>query len=99
MSENRLPKCKQSIKNLFLISIDRKPYYSYNTDINRISYIIQLPDKVCGDTMISFNNFKIDGNDPIYIQILLHIKRGIVAGRVMMVTNFRHDAFSRHFLA
>jgi GntR family transcriptional regulator len=32
--------------------------------------------------MISFDNFNIDGNAPIYLQILLHIKRGIVAGSV-----------------
>ena len=68
--------------NNSLTGIDKKPYHSYNTDINRVILIIQLAKKVCDDVMISFNNFKIDGNDPIYIQILLHIKRGIVAGRV-----------------
>lgn len=29
--------------------------------------------------MISFEDFNIDGNAPIYMQILLYIKRGIVA--------------------
>jgi len=32
--------------------------------------------------MISFSDFKMDGGGPIYLQILLHIKRGIVAGSV-----------------
>jgi GntR family transcriptional regulator len=32
--------------------------------------------------MISFDDFKMDGRSPIYLQILLHIKRGIVAGGV-----------------
>jgi GntR family transcriptional regulator len=32
--------------------------------------------------MISFEDFNIDGNAPIYMQILLYIKRGIVACRV-----------------
>lgn len=30
--------------------------------------------------MVSFENFIIDGASPIYLQILLHIKRGVVAG-------------------
>ena len=32
--------------------------------------------------MISFDDFNMDGDGPIYLQILLHIKRGIVAGSV-----------------
>jgi len=32
--------------------------------------------------MISFEDFNIDGNAPLYMQILLYIKRGIVACRV-----------------
>ena len=32
--------------------------------------------------MLSFDSFKIEGSAPIYIQIILHIKRGIVAGTV-----------------
>lgn len=33
--------------------------------------------------MISFDNFSIQEGSPIYQQILLHIKRGIVAGTVL----------------
>lgn len=33
--------------------------------------------------MISFDNFIIEDGSPIYQQILLHIKRGIVAGSVV----------------
>jgi GntR family transcriptional regulator len=32
--------------------------------------------------MISFDNFKIKDDSPIYLQIILHIKRGIVAGSI-----------------
>ena len=32
--------------------------------------------------MISFDNFIIEDGSPIYQQILLHIKRGVVAGTV-----------------
>lgn len=32
--------------------------------------------------MIDFGNFKAEGNAPIYQQILLYIKRGIVAGTI-----------------
>lgn len=32
--------------------------------------------------MISFENFNTEGGGPIYLQILLHIKRGIAAGSV-----------------
>lgn len=30
--------------------------------------------------MISFDSFKMNDDSPIYLQIILHIKRGIVAG-------------------
>lgn len=33
--------------------------------------------------MISFENFIIDGDSPIYMQILRHIKMGVVAGTVI----------------
>ena len=33
--------------------------------------------------MISFGNFIIEGDSPIYIQILRHIKMGVVAGTVI----------------
>lgn len=33
--------------------------------------------------MISFENFIIEGDSPIYIQILRHIKMGVVAGTVI----------------
>ena len=32
--------------------------------------------------MISFDNFKMEDGTPIYQQILLHIKRGVIAGSV-----------------
>lgn len=32
--------------------------------------------------MISFDNFTVRGDTPIYLQILRHIKRGIVSGTV-----------------
>lgn len=32
--------------------------------------------------MISFEHFKLDGASPIYLQILLHIKRGVIAGTI-----------------
>ncbi len=32
--------------------------------------------------MISFDEFQLDGASPIYLQILLHIKRAIVAGSI-----------------
>ena len=32
--------------------------------------------------MISFENFKMQGDSPIYQQIVLYIKRGVVAGTV-----------------
>lgn len=32
--------------------------------------------------MISFEDFKPDDSAPIYVQIVLHIKRGIVAGNI-----------------
>lgn len=32
--------------------------------------------------MISFNDFILDDGSPIYLQILLHIKRGVVAGSI-----------------
>ena len=32
--------------------------------------------------MISFENFKMEDGTPIYQQILLHIKRGVIAGSV-----------------
>ena len=32
--------------------------------------------------MIDFSNFKAEGNTPIYQQILLYIKRGLVSGTV-----------------
>lgn len=34
------------------------------------------------DTMISFDDFHADGVSPLYMQILLHVKRGIVAGNI-----------------
>ena len=33
--------------------------------------------------MISFDNFTIEDGSPIYQQILMHIKRGVVAGTVV----------------
>ena len=33
--------------------------------------------------MISFENFIMQGGSPIYMQILLYIKRGIIAGMIM----------------
>lgn len=32
--------------------------------------------------MISFDSFKMNDDSPIYLQIILHIKRGIVAGSI-----------------
>ncbi|MBQ7294774.1 MAG: GntR family transcriptional regulator [Clostridia bacterium] len=32
--------------------------------------------------MISFDNFIMEDSSPIYLQILLHIKRGVIAGSV-----------------
>ncbi len=45
--------------------------------------IIQLFKKVCDDVMISFEDFNINGDSPIYLQILSYIKRGIVAGQIV----------------
>lgn len=64
----------------FLVAIDKKLYYSYNTDINCITQGIRL--KESDDAMISFDDFNQEGGGPIYLQILLHIKRGIVAGSI-----------------
>lgn len=33
--------------------------------------------------MISFDSFRMEDGTPIYLQILLHIKRGIIAGSVI----------------
>ena len=33
--------------------------------------------------MITFDNFKPDNDSPIYVQVVLHIKRGIIAGTVV----------------
>lgn len=33
--------------------------------------------------MISFENFMMQGGSPIYLQILLYIKRGIIAGVIL----------------
>lgn len=35
-----------------------------------------------GKQLISFEDFKPDDSAPIYVQIVLHIKRGIVAGNI-----------------
>ena len=32
--------------------------------------------------MISFDNFNMDDSGPIYMQIILHVKRGIAAGTI-----------------
>lgn len=33
--------------------------------------------------MISFEDFRPEGDAPIYVQVVLHIKRGIIAGTVL----------------
>lgn len=33
--------------------------------------------------MVSFENFNMEDGSPIYVQILLYIKRGIVAGHIL----------------
>ena len=33
-------------------------------------------------TVISFDTFSIEGNSPIYLQIILFVKRGLVAGNI-----------------
>lgn len=57
--------------------IDREVYYWYNTVKNCIICIVHLGD---GEGMISFEQFVMEDNIPIYLQINRFIKRGIVAG-------------------
>ena len=53
--------------------IQSEPYYSTNTvDIRKVS-----------TTMISFDDFIAEDGIPIYLQVVRHIKRGIVAGIVL----------------
>ena len=49
---------------------------------NCITQVIRFDDKA-GNDMISFEDFKTEDGIPIYLQIVQHIKRGIVAGRVL----------------
>lgn len=63
--------------------INRKPCHSYNTVINRITLAIRFEfKKVRVNAMISFDDFNMGDGSPIYMQILLYIKRGVVAGSI-----------------
>ena len=54
---------------------DRKPYYSCNT-------VLKFEFTGSMLIMISFDGFTIEEGSPIYMQILLYIKRCIVAGTI-----------------
>lgn len=66
----------------YKIPVDAKPYYTYNTVDNRIIRIIQFGRKVNAYIMISFESFVPAQGSPIYMQIVLHIKRGSAAGTI-----------------
>lgn len=52
--------------------------------LNRITQVTRLRfSERCVHIMISFENFIIRDDVPIYLQILRHIKRGIVSGAVV----------------
>jgi len=63
------------------VPVDSKLYQWYNTVTDRITQVIQLM-KGSGEYMISFDGFTATDGSPIYMQIIHHIKRGIVAGTV-----------------
>lgn len=52
----------------------------YNTVEKCIIHLIQLKGVIF---LISFDSFTADGLLPIYLQIILFIKRGIIAGSIM----------------
>lgn len=52
----------------------------YNTVRNRINRLIQFEGRV--STVISFENFTMADGIPIYMQIMRHIKTGIIAGTI-----------------
>lgn len=54
-------------------------YYAYNTVVECISWVIQLKGV---SKLISFDAFVADGILPLYLQIILFIKRGLIAGTV-----------------
>lgn len=56
-----------------------KLYYGYNTVVECIIDVIQLKGV---RALISFDSFVADGILPIYLQIILFIKRGLIAGTV-----------------
>ena len=65
--------------DIFYGMVDMKVYYLYNT----VNCIIQVIHLERGKAMISFEEFVMEAGSPIYQQILLYIKRGVVAGTVM----------------
>ncbi len=74
----------------FYNTIDKQLYRSYNTLKNCVIGLVQLlcfysSTKKRGDHVISFEQFIMEDGVPIYMQILLFVKRGIVAGKI------RHD--------
>ena len=82
---------------IFLLTINcisaiiqlKEVYYSHNTLCNRVKYrIIGILEKIVfrkrkeSIRMISFENFIMADGSPIYLQILLYLKRGIIAGSI-----------------
>ena len=61
-------------------SLDSEPYYLYNTVRKRISHMIQFRKEV--RALISFAEFQMEDGTPIYLQIILYLKRGMVAGKI-----------------
>lgn len=70
--------CRRRKSVFFVISIDNQLYYAYNTVIKRIIRVVQLKEQV--SVMVSFDRFQAADGLPIYQQIILYIKRNMVAG-------------------
>ena len=71
--------------NFFELKSERKPVdtklcYLYNTVRKCIAELIQCERRDA--VMISFEGLQMTDTSPIYMQILLYIKRGVVAGTI-----------------
>ena len=76
---NKETKCRYSYKVNIKKVLTNKLYYAYNTVVECIIDVIQLKGV---RALISFDSFVADGILPIYLQIILFIKRGLIAGTV-----------------
>lgn len=89
---------RRGITDFYLWICRRQAAYPFNLTTKRISHIIQLmkvyymfdtllrsilQKVINGGTMITFEDFILEEDGPIYWQIIRYVKRGIVSGTIV----------------